>query len=134
MKVSRFLDFIKESVNINSDGVDFGITYQELEEILIEIEDALPHLTYSIEDASWYERNEYIEDSNNCFMVVFENAKGIEDPDRSIKNDYFLYSEESKITSMLEAVNDKLAIYDLYVREHDFAQCDYEYYLVIAKK
>lgn len=135
MKINNFIDFVKESVsnNIIVDSVNFQITYDELSEILVDIMDELPHLTYSIESAIWYKNNGYINDSDNCFMIVFENEKGIEDVDRRLSNDYFLHTEERKIISGLKEIEDKFNLYNIYIKENDFANSDYEYYLLVSK-
>lgn len=119
--IKKYLEFIKESVNIDK---NFGITYQDLDEILLIISDEFPELEYYVEDSL---QSSLIEKDDCCFIVTF-NEKGIDFPNLPP-----LHYVEPKIFSLIEDVNSHLGEFGLYIYASDFGQSDAYYELVVCK-
>lgn len=143
MKINKFLDFINESRadNIVMANIDYGITYSELDEILVDLMDDLTDIIYTVDNVEYfthdiqkntreYNNNNYCD---NCFIISFENEKGINDENRHMSNDYLLYEEERIIQKHTPEINNKLALYNLRIKNHDFTSFDMEYYVLIEK-
>ena len=120
--IKKYLQFITEEVYLTR---DFGITYQELEEILFHITDEFPELEFYVEDSL---QSSLIEKDDNCFIVCF-NHKGIDFPYELP----ILHYIEPKIFELIEDVNLHLAAYGLHIYASDFGQSDAYYELVVSK-
>lgn len=120
--IKKYLQFITEEVYLTK---DFGITHQDLDEILLYITDSFPKLEYYVEDSL---QSSLIEGDDNCFIVVF-NESGYE----SMVNLPVLHYVEPKIFELIGDVNEHLKEFNLYVYTSDFGQSDAYYELVISK-
>ncbi len=120
--VKKYLQFLTERFSLQN---DFGITYQDLNEILLYITDEFQQLEYYIEDSL---QSSLIEEDDNCFIIVF-NQKGIDFP-RDLP---VLHYVEPKIFDLIEDVNSHLGEFNLYVYTADFGENDAYYELVISK-
>ncbi len=106
--------------------VNFGITSDQLDEILYEITDEFTNLDYFI-DSSLI--SACISKDDNSFIIDFY--------DKNSDNMYDsppLYYLEPKIFDLISNVNDKLGMYGLEVFYSDFGETDCFYELVITKK
>jgi hypothetical protein len=120
--IKKFNQFITERFSLQN---DFGITYQDLREILYHITDEFPKLEYDVEDSL---QSSLIEKDDNCFIVTF-NQKDINFPiDLPV-----LHYVEPKIFELINDVNAHLKEFNLYVYTSDFGQTDAYYELVISK-
>lgn len=124
--ISNYIQFITERVNIISRlKDDFGISYQDLGEILYHITDEFPSLEYSIEDSS---QSSLVKKDDDCFVVIF-NHKDID------SSGYLpvLYYVEPKIFTLIGDVDIHLNEFNLCVYSSDFGESDAYYELVISK-
>jgi hypothetical protein len=113
---------VKESVSISK---YFGITYDQLSDVLNYITDEFPQLEYYVEDCS---ESSLVENDSNCFVVIF-NESLIDYPTDLPA----LYYVEPRIFSLINDVNDQLKQFGLYIYTSDFGQNDAYYELVISK-
>lgn len=120
--IKKYFQFITERFSLQN---DFGISYQDLSEILYHITDEFSNLEYYVEDSL---QSSLIERDDNCFIVVF-NQTGIDFPsDLPV-----LHYVEPKIFELISDVNVHLKEFNLYVYTSDFGQNDAYYELVISK-
>lgn len=120
--IKKYSQFITERFSLQN---DFGITHQDLSEILYHITDEFPSLEYYVEDSS---QSSLVEKDDNCFIVVF-NHKDIDFPsDLPV-----LHYVEPKIFELINDVNEHLKEFNLYVYSSDFGISDAYYELVISK-
>lgn len=120
--IKKYLKFITERFSLQN---DFGISYQDLSEILYHITDEFSNLEYYVEDSL---QSSLIERDDNCFIVVF-NQIGIDFPsDLPV-----LHYVEPKIFELIGDVNEHLKEFNLYVYTSDFGENDAYYELVISK-
>jgi len=120
--IKKYFQFITERFSLQN---DFGISYQDLSEILYHITDEFSNLEYYVEDSL---QSSLIERDDNCFIVVF-NQTGIDFPsDLPV-----LHYVEPKIFELIGDVNVHLKEFNLYVYTSDFGQNDAYYELVISK-
>ncbi len=120
--IRKYSQFITERLSLQN---DFGITYQDLSEILYHITDEFSNLEYYVEDSL---QSSLIEKDDNCFIVVF-NQVGIDFPSDLPA----LYYVEPKIFELINDVNEHLKEFNLYVYTSDFGENDAYYELVISK-
>ena len=120
--IKKYFQFITERFSLQN---DFGISYQDLSEILYHITDEFSNLEYYVENSL---QSSLIERDDNCFIVVF-NQIGIDFPsDLPV-----LHYVEPKIFELISDVNVHLKEFNLYVYTSDFGQNDAYYELVISK-
>ena len=120
--IKKYAQFITERFSLQN---DFGISYQDLNEILYHITDEFPELEAYVEDSL---QSSLIEKDDNCFIITF-NQKGIDFPsDLPV-----LHYVEPKIFELINDVNEHLKEFNLYVYTSDFGQNDAYYELVISK-
>ena len=120
--IKKYLQFITERFSLQN---DFGISHQDLSEILYHITDEFSSLEFYVEDSL---QSSLIQRDENCFIVVF-NQIGIDFP-----NDLpVLHNVEPKIFELIRDVNEHLKEFNLYVYTSDFGQTDAYYELVISK-
>lgn len=114
-----------DEISFGAPEVTFGITHNELREILFEITDEFSKLDYTVDNCL---QSSIIEKDPNSFVITFfEEA-------RSVFDQKVLYYLEPKIFSLIEEVSEKLGIYDLYISYSDFGESDLYYELVVTKK
>lgn len=150
--INNFKQFIKESIsnNIKFNGVDFNITEGELDEILVDIMDEIenhniiyyltPFSSYyrTLSDNNWIlsdeeqdiDPEEYFKD---CFFIVFEDGDGINN--RNDGNDYQMYNNDIEyiIERKREILNEKFKLYNLSIKDNNYSDNDFEYFLAISK-
>ena len=128
MKLKKFVDFLNESWEressfISRGGIKFDITHGELDDILSEIIDEFPELSYSVENSL---QSSLIKEDNKSFVVIL-----------SCKGDMWdlpvLHYLEPKIFNIIQDIDSQLRAYDLYVSDSDFGESDAYYELVISK-
>ena len=120
--IKKYHEFIVERFSLKD---DFGITYDDLREILYYITDEFPQLEFQIEDSL---QSSLIEKDDNCFIISF-NHTAIDFPiDLPV-----LYFIEPKIFNLIEDVDAQLRPYGLYIYTSDFGQSDAYYELVVCK-
>lgn len=103
---------------------NFGITYEEIQDILHYITDEFPDLNYWVDNSL---QSSLIEHDINSFVIIFsENGDNLHDLG-------VLYYLEPKIWKLIEDVDSQLRAYDLYVAASDFGSSDIYYELVISK-
>ncbi len=120
--IKKYFQFITERFSLQN---DFGISYQDLSEILYHITDEFTSLEFYVEDSL---QSSLIEKDDNCFIVVF-NQTGIDFPtDLPV-----LHYVEPKIFELIRDVNEHLKEFNLYVYTSDFGENDAYYELVISK-
>ncbi len=120
--IKKYLKFITERFSLQN---NFGISYQDLSEILYHITDEFTSLEFYVEDSL---QSSLIEKDDNCFIVVF-NQTGIDFPtDLPV-----LHYVEPKIFELIRDVNEHLKEFNLYVYTSDFGENDAYYELVISK-
>ena len=128
MKLKKFTEFIRENYKYDDapifrGGRNFQITYGELADILSDITDEFPELSWSAENSL---QSSLIEEDTNSFVIIFCGPGSMwELP--------VLYYLEPKIWNLIENVNSQLAAYDLYVSVSDFGESDVYYEIVISK-
>ncbi len=112
-----------ESSFIFRGGIKFDITYGELDDILSEITDEFPELSYSVENSL---QSSLIKEDNKSFVVIL-----------SCEGDMWdlpvLHYLETKIFGIISDIDSQLRAYDLYVSASDFGESDAYYELVISK-
>lgn len=116
---------IEESKNIILNGVDFGIKYSDLSELMYEITDEFQGLNWFMINSNM---SAIILDSPNSFVIELF-GKG-EFPSQ-LPNLYYL---EPKIHNLIGHINDQLGRFGLEVYFSDFGQNDAYYEIVITKK
>ena len=120
--IRKYSQFITERLSLQN---DFGISYQDLSEILYHITDEFTSLEFYVEDSL---QSSLIQRDENCFIVVF-NQTGIDFPtDLPV-----LHYVEPKIFELIRDVNEHLKEFNLYVYTSDFGENDAYYELVISK-
>ena len=120
--IKKYFQFITERFSLQN---DFGISYQDLSEILYHITDEFTSLEFYVEDSL---QSSLIQRDENCFIVVF-NQTGIDFPtDLPV-----LHYVEPKIFELIRDVNEHLKEFNLYVYTSDFGENDAYYELVISK-
>jgi hypothetical protein len=128
MRLKRFSQFLNESWKPESSfifrgGIKFDITYGELDDILSEITDEFPELSYSVENSL---QSSLIKEDNKSFVVIL-----------SCEGDMWdlpvLHYLETKIFGIISDIDSQLRAYDLYVSASDFGESDAYYELVISK-
>lgn len=120
--IKKYDQFITERFSLQN---DFGISYQDLNEILYHITDEFPELEAYVEDSL---QSSLIEKDDNCFIIEFMRK------DVSFPSDLpLLHYVEPKIFDLIEDVNAHLREFNLYVYTSDFGQNDAYYELVISK-
>jgi hypothetical protein len=119
--IKKYNQFITEEVYLTK---DFGISYQDLTEILFHITDEFLRLEFYVEDSS---HSFLIEKDDNCFIILF-NESGYE-----YHNLPVLHYLEPKIFELIEDVNAHLKQFNLYVYASDFGESDAYYELVVSK-
>lgn len=120
--IKNYFQFITERFSLQN---DFGISHQDLSEILYHITDEFSNLEYYVEDSL---QSSLIEKDENCFIVVF-NQIGIDFP--SDLPD--LYYVEPKIFELISDVNEHLKEFNLCVYTSDFGESDPYYEIVITR-
>jgi hypothetical protein len=120
--IKKYNQFITERFSLQN---DFGISYQDLREILYHITDEFPKLEYDIDDSL---QSSLIEKDDNCFIIVF-NQSGYD----SMIDLPVLHYVEPKIFELIGDVDEHLKEFNLYVYTSDFGQTDAYYELVISK-
>ncbi len=120
--IKKYNQFITERFSLQN---DFGISYQDLTEILYHITDEFPKLEYDVEESL---QSSLIEKDDNCFIIVF-NESGYD----SMIDLPVLHYIEPKIFELIGDVNEHLKEFNLYVYTSDFGQTDAYYELVISK-
>lgn len=112
--------------NLVFDDVDFGITAEELSEVLVDLMDELPS------DSSYtYYKGTLYGGTENDFALVFERGINIENS--RYERNYQMHKEETIILKHRDEINNKLSIYNLEITDADYAEFDYEYYFLISK-
>ena len=128
MKLKRFSQFLNENWHRDSSfifrgGIKFDITHGELDDILSEITDEFPELSYSVENSL---QSSLIKEDNKSFVVIL-----------SCEGDMWdlpvLHYLETKIFGIISDIDSQLRAYDLYVSASDFGESDAYYELVISK-
>jgi hypothetical protein len=128
MRLKRFSQFLNESWERDSSiifrgGNKFDITHGELDDILSEITDEFPELSYSVENSL---QSSLINEDNKSFVVIL-----------SCEGDMWdlpvLHYLETKIFGIISDIDSQLRAYDLYVSGSDFGESDAYYELVISK-
>ena len=120
--IKRFQQFIVERFSLQN---DFGITYDELDEIMYYITDEFQNLGWSVEDSS---QSSLIEQDDNCFIIELYD-KTINFPsDMPV-----LHYIEPKVFELISDVSSQLKQYGLEVYKSDFGATDAYYELVISK-
>lgn len=102
----------------------FGISYEEIQDILGYITDEFPELDYWVDNSL---QSSLIETDENSFVIIF-SEKGDTLHDLGV-----LYYLEPKIWQLIESVDSQLRAHDLYVSASDFGEFDIYYELVISK-
>ena len=128
MRLKKFVNFLNESWERESSfifrgGIKFDITHGELDDILSEITDEFPELSYSVENSL---QSSLIKEDNKSFVVIL-----------SCEGDMWdlpvLHYLEPKIFGIISDIDSQLRAYDLYVSDSDFGESDAYYELVISK-
>ena len=120
--IKKFNQFILESFSLKN---NFGITYDELNEIMYYITDEFQNLGWSVEDSS---QSSLIEQDDNCFIIELYD-KTINFPsDMPV-----LHYIEPKVFELISDVSSQLKQYGLEVYTSDFGATDAYYELVISK-
>jgi hypothetical protein len=121
--IKLFKQFIKESSskNISFDGVDFGIDYELLSMLLVDITDEYD-MFVSIEPSS---RSSLIKKDDKSFCIVLDEG-GYGELGKSV--DYL----EPQIFDWIETLDARLSLYGLYVSDSDYGHTDSEYEIVIS--
>jgi hypothetical protein len=128
MRLKRFSQFLNESWERDSSiifrgGNKFDITHGELDDILSEITNEFPELSYSVENSL---QSSLIEEDNKSFVVIlFTSGDMWHLP--------VLHYLEPKIFNIIQDIDSQLRAYDLYVSDSDFGESDAYYELVISK-
>lgn len=120
--IKKYLQFIKESVSLSK---NFGMTYDELDDILNYITDEFPDLEYFVDDSS---RSTLIGQDENSFIITF-NRKGLSWPTDLPA----LHYVEPKIFGLINDVNTQLKQFGLYISDSDFGETDAYYELVVTR-
>jgi len=120
--IKKFNQFIVESFSLKN---NFGITYDELNEIMYYITDEFMNLDWSVEHSS---NSSLIEKDDNCFIIELYD-KTIDFPsDMPV-----LHYIEPKVFELISDVSSQLKQYGLEVYTSDFGATDAYYELVISK-
>ena len=120
--IKKFNQFIVESFSLKN---NFGITYDELNEIMYYITDEFTNLDWSVENSS---NSSLIEKDDNCFIIELYD-KTIDFPtDMPV-----LHYIEPKVFELISDVSSQLKKYGLEVYTSDFGATDAYYELVISK-
>ena len=120
--IKKFNQFIVESFSLKN---NFGITYDELKEIMYYITDEFMNLDWSVEHSS---NSSLIEKDDNCFIIELYD-KTIDFPtDMPV-----LHYIEPKVFELISDVSSQLKQYGLEVYTSDFGSTDAYYELVISK-
>lgn len=117
--IKKYLQFIKESYQ------SFGLSYGDLDEILLYITDEFPELEWWADTSL---QSSLVEKDDNCFIVTF-NHKDIDFP-RDLP---VLHYIEPRINEPIKDVDSQLRRFGLYVYTYDFGENDSYYELVISK-
>lgn len=117
--IKKYLQFIKESYQ------SFGISYVDLDEILLYITDEFPELEWCVDNSL---QSSIVEKDDNCFIVTF-NHKDIDFP----RNLPVLHYIEPRIYELIKDVDSQLRRFGLYLYTYDFGENDSYYELVISK-
>ena len=121
--IKKFQQFITENLSLQN---DFGITYNDLSEIMYYITDEFQDLDWSPEDSS---HSSLIEQDYNCFIVeLWDKTANTWNGDMKV-----LYHVEPKISNLIEDVSSQLGQYGLEVYTADFGSTDAYYEIVITK-
>ena len=123
MKFIKNFKLFEYIISFNS--VNFGISAEDLDDILLEITDHFPQISYYTDSST---QSGLILPDPNSFIVELYH-KDTEFPTRAIS----LYFLEPKIFNLIPAVNDKLKSWNLEVTYNDFGSNDSLYELVISK-
>jgi hypothetical protein len=113
--IKKFNQFILESFSLKN---NFGITYDELNEIMYYITDEFTNLDWSVEHSS---NSSLIEKDDNCFIIELNNSPSL------------LHYIEPKVFELISDVSSQLKQYGLEVYTSDFGATDAYYELVISK-
>lgn len=126
-KLNRLYSLVNSSESINEGikikNVDFGITTEELNDIMIYITDEFPELSYIVDSSSQSGIIRYDMESFIIDMYL----------DNWYDSSSTLYYLEPKIFELISQVNSQLKQYGLEVFFSDFGQNDSIYELVITK-
>jgi len=118
--IKKYLQFITESFfNLKN---EFGISYEELGEILTYITDEFPKLEYWVENSL---QSSLIKPDKNCFVIIL-NEKDKEYP-------LSIHWVEPKIFELVKDVDSHLRAFGLYVCANDFSESDAYYEIVVSK-
>ena len=120
--IKRFQQFITERFSLKN---DFGISYEDLSEIMYYITDEFQDLDWSTEDSL---QSSLIEQDNNCFIIELWDKNANFPQDMKC-----LYHVEPKISNLIEDVSSQLGQYGLEVYTADFGSTDAYYEIVITK-
>ena len=123
MKFIKNFKLFEYIISFNS--VNFGISAEDLDDILLEITDHFPQISYYTDSST--QSGLIFEDPDSFIVELYH--KDTEFPTRAI-NVYFL---EPKIFKLIPSINDKLSLYGLEVSYNDFGSNDSLYELVISK-
>lgn len=121
--IKKYSEFINESDKWVLS--QFGITYQDLDEILVYITDEFSELEYHVENSL---QSSLIENDSNCFIISF-NHKSINFPYELPSLSYI----EPKIFDLVKDVDSHLRGFGLYVYANDFGSSNANYELVISR-
>jgi hypothetical protein len=125
--IKKFQQFITENLSLQN---DFGITYNDLGEIMYYITDEFQDLDWSPEDSS---HSSLIEQDNNCFIIELWDKTTNTLPWEDRADMKVLYHVEPKISNLIEDVSSQLGQYELEVYTADFGSTDAYYEIVITK-
>jgi hypothetical protein len=123
MNLKKFVNFLNESSFILLGGIKFDITHVELDDILSEITDEFPELTYIVENSL---QSSLIKEDDKSFVIIFFTTG-------DMWHLPVLHYLEPKIFNIIQDIDSQLRAYDLYVSDSDFGESDAYYELVISK-
>lgn len=123
MKYIKNFKLFEHVISFNS--VNFGISAEDLDDILLEITDHFPQISYYTDSST--QSGLILPDPNSFIVVLYQ--KDNESRTSSI-GVYFL---EPKIFDLISSISDRLITYGLEVSHNDFGSSDSLYELVISK-